>query len=137
MFNLSDCPRYLWRELLPRTAVMLFVTYLLLPYCPGLAFRGGFFAALFTAFFFTANFWLWGSQIMGALRVRKFIASIDSGFWTGVLYTATIILFPLTAIILPVLVAPQIFVCTGWYGILIWIVALNLACYVTHDWKVS
>ncbi|MDR3613841.1 MAG: hypothetical protein P4L53_09740 [Candidatus Obscuribacterales bacterium] len=133
-FKLTGYPRYFVRELLPRTVVMLVCTCLLLPHSPGLSFHGSFGAASLIALFFTAYFWLWGAQIMGALPVRKLIAKIDNDLAMGAFYAVTVILIPLPAVILPVLVAPQIFVYTAWYGTLIWIVALNVCCLLTHDY---
>jgi multisubunit Na+/H+ antiporter MnhB subunit len=137
MFKLTGYKRYFLRELLPRAILIGVCTFFLLPYTPGLAFHGGSGASVVVALFFTAYFWLWGSKIMAARPLRKFIVSIDSDFWTGVFYVATLFLIPLPAVILPVLVAPQIFVCTAWYGLLIWIVGLNICCAVTHDYGPS
>jgi hypothetical protein len=134
MFSFTGYQRYLLRELLPRTVVMLLCTFFLSPYVPGLSFRGGLGMALFVAIFFTAYFWLWGSQIMAVPAVDRFIAGLESKLALGAFYMATVILMPLPAVLLPVLVAPQIFVCTAWYGLLIWVVALNVCCALTHDY---
>jgi hypothetical protein len=137
MFQLTGYTRYFVRELLPRAVLMGACTFYLLPHTPGLAFHGGLWAAFFAAIFFTAYFWLWGANIMAARSVRKFMDGIDNRFAMGALYVAMLFLGPLPAVILPVLVAPQIFACTAWYGLLIWIVGLNICCAVTHDYGAS
>jgi hypothetical protein len=134
MYKPTGYTRYFLRELLPRAVLIGVCTIYLLPYVPGLAVHGGFGAAVFAALFFTAYFWLWGAKIMAAHSVRKFVASIDSDFATGLFYVATLFLIPLPAVLLPVVVAPQIFACTAWYGLLIWIIGLNICCAVTHDY---
>lgn len=137
MSTLTGNSRYILRELLPRTVVTLLCVYFVMPYAPGLAFHGGFVAALCASLFFTAYFSLWGAYIMATRRVQSFIESLKGTAAKIAFHTFVMLVIPVLAMFLAVLSAGQFFVYTAWYGLLFWTVALHVCCALTHDYGQS
>lgn len=127
--------RYFYRELLPR-AVLLTITFKwLLPLLGFFAFPGGLLAATVFGVAFTAWFCLWGAYIMGSDSVQKWLLNNKGRSWMFLVHASILILVPAFALAFAAWIAPATFSMDWLYGLPAGVVALNLVCMATHDYR--
>ena len=134
--NLLPGKRYLFRELIPRAALLTLTFRLLPPLVPFALFRftGGWAAALAFGIGFTAMFCLFGAYIMGSAPVAKFMETRSNAWWFIPVNVMFVLGVPFCGLLIAAWLAPAVLVINGLLAALAGSVVLNVACALTHDW---
>lgn len=126
--------RYLWRELLPRFAVLSLLFLCVVNFVPGLSFSGGYIAALVLGFVMTVHFMLLGAYFFGWTPVTAFIERNQSKCWLQPAMIAFALCEPAPVLWLVSHLSFGAFSVHGVVAALCGSLIFNAGCALTHDW---